>query len=47
MLARKQLTYEDGEAMKVLPHVVAVDCIAAIPLACRITGQFLGQVRKP
>ena len=24
MLARKQLTYEDGEAMKVLPHVVAV-----------------------
>src|ERR1700742_718091 len=25
MLARKQLTYEDGEAMKVLPHVVAVD----------------------
>jgi putative ABC transport system permease protein len=25
MLARKQLSYEDGEAMKVLPHVVAVD----------------------
>ncbi len=25
MLARKQLTYEDGQAMKVLPHVVAVD----------------------
>src|SRR6201999_119538 len=25
MLARKQLTYEDGEAMKSLPHVVAVD----------------------
>src|SRR6202167_5181508 len=25
MLARKQLTYEDGEAMKVLAHVVAVD----------------------
>jgi putative ABC transport system permease protein len=25
MLARKQLTYEDGEAMKVLPHVIAVD----------------------
>jgi putative ABC transport system permease protein len=25
MLARKQLTYEDGEAMKALPHVVAVD----------------------
>jgi putative ABC transport system permease protein len=24
MLARKQLSYEDGEAMKVLPHVVAV-----------------------
>jgi putative ABC transport system permease protein len=25
MLARKQLSYEDGEAMKLLPHVVAVD----------------------
>jgi putative ABC transport system permease protein len=25
MLARKQLSYEDGEAMKVLPHVLAVD----------------------
>jgi putative ABC transport system permease protein len=25
MLARKQLTYEDGEAMKLLPHVIAVD----------------------
>src|SRR6201990_3527554 len=25
MLARKQLTYDDGEAIKVLPHVVAVD----------------------
>jgi len=25
MLARKQLSYEDGQAMKVLPHVVAVD----------------------
>jgi putative ABC transport system permease protein len=25
MLARRQLTYDDGEAMKVLPHVVAVD----------------------
>jgi putative ABC transport system permease protein len=25
MLARKQLTYEDGQAMKALPHVVAVD----------------------
>jgi len=25
MLARKQMTYEDGEAMKLLPHVVAVD----------------------
>ena len=25
MLARRQLTYEDAEAMKVLPHVVAVD----------------------
>ncbi len=25
MLARKQLTYEDGEAMKALPHVIAVD----------------------
>ena len=24
MLARKQMSYEDGEAMKVLPHVVAV-----------------------
>src|ERR1700728_3593354 len=24
MLARKQLSYEDGEVMKVLPHVVAV-----------------------
>src|SRR5258708_8803204 len=24
MLARKQLTYDDGEAMKVLPHVVPV-----------------------
>jgi putative ABC transport system permease protein len=25
MLARKQLSYEDGQAMKALPHVVAVD----------------------
>jgi putative ABC transport system permease protein len=25
MLARKQLTFEDGEAMRVLPHIVAVD----------------------
>jgi putative ABC transport system permease protein len=25
MLARRQLTYEDGQAMRVLPHVVAVD----------------------
>ena len=25
MLARKQLSYEDGQAMKLLPHVVAVD----------------------
>jgi putative ABC transport system permease protein len=25
MLARRQLTYEDGQAMKLLPHVIAVD----------------------
>ena len=40
MLARKQLTYEDAEAMKVLPHVVAVDAIAAVPLAQRRLGSF-------
>jgi putative ABC transport system permease protein len=27
MLARKQMSYEDGEAMKVLPHVVAVSTL--------------------
>ncbi len=47
MLARKQLTYDDGEAMKVLPHVVAVDASQQYRTPHRPAGQFLGQVREP
>ncbi len=47
MLARKQLTYDDGEAMKVLPHVVAVDASQQYRSPRRSTGQFLGEVREP
>ena len=47
MLARKQLTYDDGEAMKVLPHVVAVDASQQYRTPQGARGSFLGQVREP
>jgi putative ABC transport system permease protein len=40
MLARKQLTYEDGEAMKVLPHVVAVDASQQYRTPSGTVGSF-------
>ena len=40
MLARKQLTYEDGEAMRVLPHVVAVDASQQYRSPTGLAGQL-------
>ena len=40
MLNRKQLTYEDAIALRDVPHVVAVDPIAAVPLPNGHLGSF-------
>jgi putative ABC transport system permease protein len=40
MLARKQLTYDDGQAMKGLPHVVAVDASQQYRMAEGHEGSF-------
>jgi putative ABC transport system permease protein len=40
MLARKQLTYEDGQAMRELPHVVAVDASLQYRTPSGSTGSF-------
>ena len=40
MLARRQLSYEDGEAMRVLPHVVAVDASQRYVAPSGVQGSF-------
>jgi putative ABC transport system permease protein len=40
MLARKQLTYDDAEAMKSLPHVVAVDASQEYRAPNGVSGSF-------
>ncbi len=40
MLARKQLTYEDGQAMKGLPHVIAVDASQQYRMPSGQEGSF-------
>jgi putative ABC transport system permease protein len=46
MLARKQLTYEDGQAMRELPHVVAVDASLQYRTPSGSTGSFSVKYRS-